>query len=746
MKNTDLFEAMNDLPDDMLESAESRSRQTGGGRPKRSWVAAHNGAIAAAVSVVVALGTMTVLLLTPWNRSQGTPPDDTSGVANGVIPGESADNTSGAEKADNPETPADQTPDEASTGGETELMTDPGITDERADDAVPIETIPRDVPYLRLGDLAVVPRLTLLNGLWMDENGEWVGADVEIDMEGFLKASPTLRMAVGDDLRLTLYEAEYTVGSAELYHRQENGDLAMAWSGDFNAPRWTEWGDGSNRTLNEGIYYLLFSFSMYGDTRDGMTEHWEQLAAIRLVVGDPAAEQPVETTPGVVEPPVPSDQVPADTSLLAELLTNSDRQNGWWELPDKRALVTSLIEGQIAYTPADGDMVVTETMAPICQFMEMENAAVLHGTTDDLIHMTFNLPSDLKADECTLRYILYDQTGDNVLLSSDNERNFHMMLAKFFGDHDLGLKKYVLEVSITRTTAADDESRTETEYGALTHLVVWQSNGSMRYGLTDGEIISVPSGREASLTVKGILDGAATAVYTDQLAPSIRLIHTESERDYKCSVLVSAVEEHRVVRNGDSFSWAVLLSDTLPDGVYSIWADGYGGNGIKLGELTVGGDISTTYTDTSVSDVDELGDAAFWWELPDGRCIAAAKCYSAVMQFDKDGNLCAADSIEPLIQLSDLDVIPTLILSRTRVGMETGYLPDMVFHMEENSGFERKGRYRLLSEDGELLDGIGVYDTGVYYVQVDLVKYGETIGDETEQYNLHILLRVVVTA
>lgn len=726
MKNTDLFEAMNDLPDDMLESAESRSRQTGGGSPKRNWIAAHNGAIAAAVSVLVALGTMTVLLLTPWNRSQGTPPVDTSGVVNGVIPGETAD----------------RRPDGASTENESDLMTEPGI----ADDAVPIETIPRDVPYLRLGDLAVVPHLSLPAGDWMDENGEWTGANVEIDTEAFMKASPTLRMAVGDDLRLTLYEAEYTVGRAELYHRQENGELAMAWKGDFDGPRWTEWVDGSERILNEGVYYLLFSFTMFGDTRDGRTEHWEQLAAVRLVVGNPSAEQPVETTPDEVEPPVPSDQVPADTSLLAELLTSSARQNGWWELPDKRALVTSLIEGQIAYTPADGDMVVTESMAPISQFMEMENAAVLHGTADDLIHMTFNLPIDLKEDECTLRYLLYDQSGDNVLLSSDNERNFQMMLAEFIGDLDPGLEKYVLEVSITHATAADDGSRTEIEYGALTHLVVWQSNGSMRYGLTDGEIISVPSGSETSLTVKGIWDGAATAVYTDQLAPSIRLIHTESERDYKCNVLIPTVEEHRVVRNGNSFSWVVLLPDTLPDGVYGIWADGYGGSGIKLGELTVGGDISTTYTDTSVSGVDELGDTAFWWELPDGRCIAAAKCYGASAQFDKDGNLCSADPIDPLIQLSELDVIPTLILSRTGVGMETGYLPDMVFHMAEDSGFERRGRYRLLSEEGELLDGIGVYDTGVYYVQVDLVKYGKTIGDEREQFNLHILLRVVVTA
>lgn len=733
MKNTDLFEALNDLPEDMLASAESHSRRTTDRPSRQSWFAEHNGLVAAAASVVVALSTLTVLLWAPWSHTQPpAPPPATGGVADGEIPGP----------------PVDQEPNGASTGGETELMTDPGNTDERADDAVPVETIPRDVPYLRLGELAVVPNLTLPSGLWIDENGEWTDADVEIDMEGFLKASPTLLMAVGDDLRLTLYEAEYTVGRAELYHRQEDGDLAMEWQGDFDGPRWTEWVDGSERMLNEGVYYLLLSFSMYGDTRDGMTEHWEQLAAVRLVVGNPSTEQPPEdeTTPTEVEPPVPSDQAPADTSRLAELLTSSDRQNGWWELPDTRALVATLIEGQIAYTPADGDMTVTETMAPIYQFMEMKNAAVLHGTADDLIHMTFNLPSDLKADECTLRYILYDQTGANVLLSTDNERNFHMMLADFFNGREFVIEKYVLEVSITRTTDAGDGSRTETEYGALTHLVVWQGNGSMQYGLTEGEIISVPSGSEASLTVKGIWNGAATAVYTDQLSPSIWLIHTASDWDYKCSVLVSAVEEHRVVRNGDSFSWGVLLPDTLADGVYGIYADGYGGSGIKLGELTVGGDISTTYTDTSVSGVDELGDAAFWWELPDGRCIAAAKCYGDVMQFDKDGNLVCGSANSPIEQLSELDVIPTLVLSRTGVGMETetGYLPDMVFHAEENSGFERQGRYLLLSEEGLVLDSIGVYAAGVYYVQVDLVKYGETIGDMTEQYNLHILLRVVV--
>lgn len=323
------------------------------------------------------------------------------------------------------------------------------------------------------------------------------------------------------------------------------------------------------------------------------------------------------------------------------------------------------------------------------------------------------------------------------------------MLAEFFGDRDFDIEQYVLEVSITCTTAGEDGSSTETEYGALTHLAVWYANGSIQYGLAEGADILIPSGKEVSLTVKGIWGGAATAVYTNQLSPSIWLNDTANDRVYKCNVLIPTTEEHRVVRRGDSFSWVVTLPDTLPEGTYGIWADGYGSSGIKLAELKVGGDISATYTDTSVSGVDELGGADFWWELPDGRCVAAAKCYGESLQFDKDGNLLHGDAIEPLIQLSGMDVIPTLVLSvRAADWPDDGYLPNMVFHMAEDAGYERRGSYLLLDESGELLDGfdVDINKNRVYYMQVDLVKYGKTIGDVTEQFNLHILLRVVTVA
>lgn len=735
MKNTDMFEALNDLPDDMLESAEGHGHRASGGSSKRSWFAEHNGAIAAAVSVVVALGTMAALLLTPWNRSQGTPSVGTDGSNDGLIPGQPSDNGSLYG------TPGDETTEEPYT--------------DLSDSSVPIEDIPGDVPYLQLGDHAVVLTLSLYCGDWLDENGAWAGMDAEIDLEGFLKASPTLRMAVGDDLKLTLYEAGYTAGRAELYAQQADGDLAMEWKGDFGGSRWTEWVDGSERMLNnDSVYYLIFSFEQYGDTRDGMTEHWEYLASVKLVVGNAGTEQPVETTPGETDPPVPSEPVPADTSLLTELLTSSDRQNGWWKLPDKRALVTTLIEGQISHVLPTGERISTDTAAPIYAFLEMEDAAVLHCTVDDFTKMTFNLPSDLKEDECTVTYVLYDQTGNIVLFSSDNERDFQVMLAKYFAGRDFDIEQYVLEVAITRTTAGEDGSSTETEYGALTHLIVWQSNGGMRYSLAEGENICISSGSEVSLTVKGVWGGAATTVYTDQLAPSIRLIDTASDWDYKCNVLVPAIEEQRVVRNGNSFSWVVVLPDTLSEGTYGIWADGYGSStGIKLGELTVSKDMITTYTDTSVSGVDELGGAAFWWELPDGRCIAAAKCYGDSLQFDKDGSLLNGDAIEPLIQLSGMDVIPTLVLSVRATDWpddwpDDGYLPNMVFHMAEDAGYERRGNYQLLDESGELLDGfdVDINKNRVYYMQVDLVKYGKTIGDVTEQFDLHILLRVVTVA
>lgn len=620
-------------------------------------------------------------------------------------------------------------------------------SDERTDDAVPIEDIPRDVPYLQLGDHAVLLNLSLYRGDWQAANGEWTGVNTEIDEEAFLKASPTLCMAVGDDLKLTLYEAEYTAGRAELYYRQDDGDLAMEWKGDFGGSRWTEWVDGSERMLNDGVYYLIFSFEQYGDTRDGMTEHWEYLAPVTLVVGDAGTEQPIETTPGEIDPPVPSDSVPADTSLLTELLTSSDRQNGWWELPDKRALVTTLIEGQISYVLPTGERISTDTAAPIYQFVETEDAVVLHCTVDDFFtNMTFNLPSDLKADECTLRYRLYDQTGNNVLLSANDIRDFTRKLATFFDGRGFDIEQYVLEVSITCTTAGEDGSSTETEYGALTHLVVWYDNGGMRYSLAEGENICISAGSEVSLTVKGVWNGAATAVYTDQLVPSIRLNDTANDRDYKCSVLIPATEEHRVVRNGDGFSWVIFLPDTLPEGTYGIWADGYGSSGIKLAELTVSKDMITTYTDTSVASKDELIDAAFWWELPDGRCVAGAKCYGSSMEFDKNGNLCSAEVIEPLIQLADLDVIPTLVISSTTAlpDGDGGYLSNMVFHMKENTGYERRGNYLILNADGDLLDCVDVSGTGVYYVQVNLVKYGQTIDNITETFNLHIMLRVVV--
>lgn len=724
MKNTDMFEALNDLPDDMLESAEGHGHRASGGSPRRSWFAEHNGAIAAAVSVIVALGTMAALLLTPWNRSQGTPSVGTGGSNDGLIPGQPSDNGSLYG------TPGDETAEEPYT--------------DLSDTSVPIEDIPRDAPYLQLGDRAVALTLSIYGGEWLDENGEWMGVDADIDMEGFLKASPTLRMAVGDDLKLTLYEAAYTAGRAELYAQQADGDLAMEWKGDFGGNRWTEWVDGSERMLNDGIYYLVFSFEQYGDTRDGMTEHWEYLASVKLVVGNAATEQPIETTPGESEPPVP-----ADNSLLTEQLTSSDRQNGWWKLPDKRALVTTLIEGQISHVLPTGERITTDTAAPIYAFMEMEDAAVLHCTVDDFTKMTFNLPSDLKEDECTVKYVLYDQTGNNILFSSDNEQNFQVMLAKYFG-RDFVIEQYVLEVAITRTTAGEDGSTTEIEYGALTHLIVWQSNGGIQYGLAEGENICISSGKEVSLTVKGVWGGAATAMYTDQLHPSIRLIDTANDWDYKCNVLIQAIEEHRVVRNGDSFSWVITLPDTLPEGTYGIWADGYGSStGIKLGELTVSKNMITTYTDTSVSGVDELGGADFWWELPDGRCVAAAKCYGSSLQFDKDGNLLYGDAIEPLIQLSGMDVIPTLVLSvRATDWPDDGYLPNMVFHMAEDAGYERRGSYLLLDESGELLDGfdVDINKDRVYYMQVDLVKYGKTIGGVNEQFNLHILLRVVTVA
>lgn len=749
MKNTDMFEALNDLPDDMLAAAEAgKGRASAGGAPHRNWFSEHNGLVAAIASVVVGLGTLGLLLMAPWNKAgTGTP-----GITPGGTTAETSAGLSDGERADlNAE--GNGLAGESAESIPTELMTivddspdDP--SDERADDAVPIEDIPRDVPYLQLGDHAVVLTLSLYRGDWLDENGAWTGKDAEIDLEGFLKASPTLHMAVGDDLKLTLYEAAYTAGRAELYYRQANGNLAMEWKGDFGGSRWTEWVDGSERMLNEGVHYLVFSFERYGDTRDGMTEHWEYLAPVTLVIGNAGTEQPIETTPGESDPPVPSDQVPADTSLLTELLTSSGRQNGWWELPDKRALVTTLIEGQISHVLPTGERITTETAAPIYQFVEIEGAAVLHCAVNDFFtNMTFNLPSDLKADECTLRYLLYDQTGDNVLLSANDIRDFTQKLATFFDGRGFDIEQYVLEVSITCTTAGEDGSSTETEYGALTHLVVWYDNRGMRYSLAEGENICISSGSEVLLTVKGVWGGAATTVYTDQLAPSIRLIDTASDWGYKCNVLIPAIEGQRVVRNGDSFSWVVVLPDTLSEGTYGIWADGYGSStGIKLGELTVSKDMITTYTDTSVASKDELVDAAFWWELPNGRCVAAAKCYGTSREFDKNGNLCSPEVIEPLIQLAGMDVIPTLVISSTTAlpDGDGGYLSNMVFHMKENTGYERRGNYQLLDKSGELLDSLGVYETGVYYVQVLLVKYGKTIDNITETFNLHIMLRVVV--
>lgn len=69
MKNTDMFEALNDLPDDMLAAAEAgKGRASAGGAPRRNWFSEHNGLVAAIASVVVGLGTLGLLLMAPWNK------------------------------------------------------------------------------------------------------------------------------------------------------------------------------------------------------------------------------------------------------------------------------------------------------------------------------------------------------------------------------------------------------------------------------------------------------------------------------------------------------------------------------------------------------------------------------------------------------------------------------------------------------------------------------------------------------
>lgn len=398
MKSIDLFEALNDIPADILLSAEARYTAEPQRRIDRRSGFTQSGWFVAGVSIAVALGVIVLIM-----RIMPHLPASPSPTPGGSIAGY--------------ETNADGLHTEPDTYPDTPPNAYPNT-------AVLLSELPDDKVRLSSGAWGVQPTMTLLNGLWIGEDGLWTGIDVDIDQWYFLDIEPTLYIGIGADRDLLLHLPDgFKAETFALYQADENNQATRFWTGS-GIPDWclrTE--DGAERTLNTGVFYLTFGVHKYGRTVDGETEHWYYEAAVRLVVTEnPSGQDGTEPSGTTTTEPAKPVVIPPDTSVPVSLIP--DGTEFWWEIIGVgdgargivagKHLVSCLIttpEGQVC-----GDM-----NPPIEQFNGAEKQPTLHVDTRSL-SLKFHKPQGYVGG--TKAYLM-DENGDTVqVFSLDDDGTF----------------------------------------------------------------------------------------------------------------------------------------------------------------------------------------------------------------------------------------------------------------------------------------------------------------------------------
>ena len=368
MKPIDLFEAMNDLPPDILLSAEAHRSDTPAHPPRRRLNLAQSGWFAAGISLFVALGVI-ITLVKAMNRASDRP-------SPGLSPNGSHANAEGTYTT---------SPEKPDRGYEVQF----GFPDT----AVPLAQLPDDTVRLISGTWGVQPSMTLLSGEWMGEGGTWVSRDVDIDPLYFLSTETTLYLEVGTDSMLKLYRPDAIVqdGAFRLYQASGDNNARLLWEGD-QLRGWCQPNeDGGSRTLNTGVFYLTVPLTRHGATVDGKTEVWNYEAAVRLVVTDTQPYRQETTreaeTEDETQPAVPS----SDTSVAVAEIPAADVF--WWEIGDgSRGIVAAKCFVSCTIY-RDGDVLCGDGSSTMEQFRSGSLQPTLPVTGDKLA-LKFHMPAE----------------------------------------------------------------------------------------------------------------------------------------------------------------------------------------------------------------------------------------------------------------------------------------------------------------------------------------------------------------
>lgn len=392
MKPIDLFEAMNDLPPDILLSAEAHRSDTPARPPRRRLNLAQSSWFAAGISLFVALGVV-VTLVKVMNRAADNP-------ASGLVPnGTVADALAGFTTL----------PDAPSTGQDRGYEVQFGFPDT----AVPLAQLPNDTAHLTCGTWGVPLFMGLLSGTWMDKDGMWVGRDANINLLYFLGIETTLYLEIGTDsaLRLSLPDSTVQDGSFKLYQASGDNDARLLWEGDQLSGWCQPSEDGASRTLNTGVFYLTVPLTRHGATVDGKTEVWNYEAAVRLVVTD---KQPYrQETTGEAEtgdetqPTVPS----SDTSVAVAEIPASDVF--WWEIGDgTRGIAAAKCFVSCTIYQLNGEVLCGDGNSTMEQFRSHSPQPTLPVTGDKLA-LKFHMPTGTGYEEVR-QAVLMDES-ENIL-------------------------------------------------------------------------------------------------------------------------------------------------------------------------------------------------------------------------------------------------------------------------------------------------------------------------------------------
>ena len=404
MKPIDLFEAMNDLPPDILLSAEARRSDVPARPAHRRPNLAQSGWFAAGISLFVALGVIVVLV-----KAMNHAPDSSTAnpAQNGAIANATAADTTSHEK-------------EEETFGYEVLFGYPST-------AVPLAQLPDDAVYLSAGTWGAQPSMTLLSGDWI-EDGTWVGIDADIDPLYFLDIEPTLYLEVEADPVLKLYLPDTTVqnGSFSLYHASGDGNVSLIWRGD----RLSGWclpdESGASRTLNVGVFYLTVPLTQFRTTVTGETETRNYEAAIRLVVTDRQPYQQETTGESRTGDETRLPLTVPDMSVPVGEISASDVF--WWEIGDGTRGVTAgkYMQSCTIYM-SDGQQAEGCCASLMDQFYNSAQPTI--SVTGDTLALKFHMPSEtgyvavrsaclIDESERVLR--TYSLTDGSLLLERDD--------------------------------------------------------------------------------------------------------------------------------------------------------------------------------------------------------------------------------------------------------------------------------------------------------------------------------------